>query len=180
MEKTEVKTVEWVTPLAVPALSFWASQAMTEFKVGMPGWFSDAMRGAGAALPGNMSQMAGKSAFTKTNTITIGVNGSSTQWGWNSTSGSAFGALSPTTAADLKEFRYFYFSGGRLQLSQSVAATSAGSYRLTFENGLTNTFTTSSGMTGCTFATDASFNTAVGTYFKGYIGQSIDVSIVKI
>lgn len=166
--------------MAIPAKPFLMSAAAKEFGVALPAKFSAIYAKAGLGSTGLASRLAGKSAFTKTNTMTVGVNANGNMWGYNSVA--VFGGLSPKTAAGLS-FSYIYFSAGKLQVSLSAAATAAGTYRITFVNGLTSTFTVAAGKTFTTFGTDAAtvaFHTAVGTYFKAQVGKAVDLAVVKI
>ena len=51
--------------MTVPAVPFWASQALAEFGLGPPGWASDlAGRGGGPGVPFWLSEFAGRSNYT--------------------------------------------------------------------------------------------------------------------
>lgn len=49
--------------MAVPNVPFWLSQANTEFQAN--GWASNIMGGAGVAVPGWCSQLAGMASLKK-------------------------------------------------------------------------------------------------------------------
>lgn len=81
----------------VPNAPFWISAANTEFQAN--GWASNIMGKAGVAVPGWCSQLAGKSAYTPTHTITIAYG--SSIWGrvpmWGYSNMDFIGAISPNT-----------------------------------------------------------------------------------
>lgn len=81
--------------MAVPNVPFWLSQANTEFQAN--GWASNIMGKAGVPVPGWCSQLAGKSAYTPTHTITIahwsGILTGVPMWGCSILDGT--GAISP-------------------------------------------------------------------------------------
>lgn len=116
----------------IPNGQFYLSQANTEF--GGNGYASDILAKAGVPAPRLLSQLMGKSAFTPTHQLSVGVSAQSNSWGWNPVISPAYGNLNPKTSGAVT-WSYLYVSTTRLTLAPSARITAT--FKLTFDNGAT-------------------------------------------
>ena len=157
--------------MAVPNGPFWLSQANTEFQAN--GWASNIMGKAGVAVPGWCSQLAGRSAFTPTNTMTVRANADGNQWGWNPVAATPYGAFSPVTTGSVT-WSYFYV-GTRITLSATARIT--GTFKVTLATGASVTIEYANSSAGSVIAgDDATFISQV----RAKVGSTLQISIVKI
>lgn len=157
--------------MAVPNAPFWLSQANTEFSAN--GWGSNMLSKAGLGSTGLLSQLAGKSAFTPTNTMTVRASANNNQWGWNPVAATPYGAFSPDTTGSVT-WRYFYVTTS-IVLSSSVAIT--GTFKVTLATGASVTIQYANMSAGSVIAGDvATFISQV----RAKVGSTLQVSIVKI
>lgn len=115
----------------IPNGQFYLSQANTEFSGS--GYASDILAKAGVPAPRLLSQLMGKSAFTPTHQLSVGVSAQSS-WGWNPVKSPAYGDLNPKTSGAVT-WSYLYVSTTRLTLAPSARLTAT--FKLTFDNGAT-------------------------------------------
>lgn len=158
--------------MAVPNVPFWLSQANTEFQAN--GWASNIMWKAGVAVPGWCSQLAGRSAFTPTNTMTVGVSPNNNQWGWNPVSRQPFGDFSPVTTGSVT-WHYFYVNVASITLSPTVAIT--GTFVVTLATGASVTLRYNNLTAGSVIAGDVA---AFISQVQAKVYSTLQVSIVKI
>lgn len=158
--------------MAVPNVPFWLSQANTEFQAN--GRASNIMWKAGVAVPGWCSQLAGKSAFVPTNTLTVGVSVNNNSWGWNPVAATPYGAFSPVTTGSVT-WAYFYVNFGSMALSSTVRIT--GTFEVTLATGASVTLQYNNSTAGSVIAGDL---TAFISQVQAKAGSTLQVSIVKI
>lgn len=158
--------------MAVPNLPFMLSQANTEFNGN--GWGSDIRTKARLPAAGMLSELAGKSAFTPTNTMTVGVSVNNNSWGWNPVSASPHGAFSPATTGSVT-WHYFYVNFGSIALSSTVRIT--GTFEVTLATGASVTIQYANLTSGSIIEGDvATFISQV----QAKAGSTLQISIVKI
>lgn len=158
--------------MAVPNAPFWLSAANTEFKGN--GWGSDIRTKARLPAAGWLSELAGKSAFTPTNTMTVGVSVNNNSWGWNPVSSPPFGAFSPTTTGSVA-WSYFYVNFGSIVLSSTDLIT--GTFKVTLATEASVTIQFANLTAGSIIEGDvATFISQV----QAKAGTTLQISIVKI
>lgn len=148
--------------MQVPNVPFWLSQANVEFGGG--GVASTILSKAKIPAPRWLSNLAGKSAFTPTNTMTVGVSVNNNQWGWNPVASTPYGDLTPKTSGAVT-WNYLYVSTTKLTLVPSARLTAT--FKLTFDNGATvslsyNNLTSSTVVDGDEAACIAKIRASVG------------------
>ena len=158
--------------MAVPNLPFWLSAANAEFSAN--GWGSNILSKAGLGTTGLLGQLAGRSAFTPTNTMTVGVSPNNNQWGWNPVAATPYGAFSPVTTGSVT-WRYFYVNATSITLSSSVAIT--GTFEVTLATGASVTLQYSGLVSGSVISGDVA---AFISQVQAKAGSTLQVSIVKI
>lgn len=158
--------------MTVPAKPFWLSAANTEFSAN--GWGSNILSKAGLGTTGLLGQLAGMSAFTPTNTMTVGVSPNNNQWGWNPVAATPYGAFSPATTGSVT-WRYFYVTATSIALSPTVAIT--GTFEVTLATGAKVTLQYNNLTVGSVISGDvATFISQV----QAKVGSTLQVSIVKV
>lgn len=158
--------------MAVPNLPFWLSAANAEFSAN--GWGSNILSKAGVAVPGWCSQLAGKSAFVPTNTLTVGVSVNNNQWGWNPVAATPYGAFSPATTGSVT-WQYFYVNAASITLSSTVLVT--GTFEVTLATGASVTLRYNNLTVGSVIAGDL---TTFISQVRAKAGSTLQVSIVKV
>ena len=158
--------------MAVPNVPFYLSQANTEFQAN--GWGSNILSKAGLGSTGLLSQLAGKSAFTPTNTMTVGVSASNNSWGWNPVAATPYGAFSPVTTGAVTWW-VFYVSTTVISLFPTAQTT--GTFKVTLATGASVTIQYANLTAGTVTAGDvATFISQV----RAKAGTTLQISIVKI
>ena len=156
----------------VPNVPFWLSQANVEFGGG--GVASTILSKAKIPAPRWVSNLAGKSAFTPTNTMTVGVSPNNNQWGWNPVAATPYGAFSPVTTGSVT-WRYFYVNATSITLASSVGIT--GTFEVTLATGAEVTIQYSGLVGGSVISGDVvTFISQV----QAKVGSTLQVSIVKV
>lgn len=158
--------------MAVPNVPFWLWQANVEFNGN--GWGSDIRTKARLPAAGWLSELAGKSAFIPTNTMTVGVSVNNNSWGWNPVAASPYGAFSPVTTGSVT-WAFFYVNFGSMALSSTVRIT--GTFEVTLATGASVTLQYNNLTAGSVIAGDlAAFISQV----QAKVGSTLQVSIVKV
>ncbi len=148
------------------------SQANTEFNGN--GWGSDIRTKARLPAAGMLSELAGKSAFTPTNTMTVRASVNNNQWGWNPDAATPYGAFSPVTTGSVT-WRYFYVMVGSIVLAPTARIT--GTFKVTLATGASVTIQYANLTAGSIIEGDvATFISQV----QAKVGTTLQVSIVKI
>ena len=118
--------------MQVPNVPFWLWQANVEFGGG--GVASTILSKAKIPAPRWLSNLAGKSAFTPTHQLSVGINTNGNVWGWNPAQSPAYGDLNPKTSGAVT-WSYLYVNTTRFTLVPSARLTAT--FKLTFDNGAT-------------------------------------------